>query len=63
MNTKSDNPDSVVEKPKVRCSFEEKSDKLQRFSIRTAAWAALGTVGVALVCGLVYLIAMWQLAE
>lgn len=53
----------VVNVPKKRCSFEEWCDKLQRFSIRTAVWSALGTLGVALVCGVVYLIAMWQLAD
>lgn len=76
MNTTVDNPEAgKMEQPpaltpaveakalKRKCSFEEWCDKLQRFSIRTAVWSALGTLGVALVCGVVYLIAMWQLAD
>ncbi|MCI7698158.1 MAG: hypothetical protein MSQ05_02005 [Akkermansia sp.] len=52
-------PPEVEKAPKKQWSFEELCDKLQRFSIRTAAWSAAGTLGIALLCGLVYLIAMW----
>lgn len=75
MNTTVDKPEAgktqqsalipeVEEKASTRkCSFEEWCDKLQRFSIRVAVYASLGTVAVSLGCGLIYLFALWQQAE
>ena len=76
MNTTVDNPEAgKKEQPpalipaveanasKRKCSFEEWCDKLQRFSIRVAVYASLGTVAVSLGCGLIYLFALWQQAE